>query len=774
MPQSTERAKNDGSVEDLPETAAAPPEQQELVSPPGMVMRSGRKKRRRSRETSGLTPDRELTKKRSRGGAKRPAEETEGDTNEEKHRGDEEMEDDDDDDDEDDDDMGDDGEEGEVLDVEPQQQVHAVAVNPAAVSHVVETTDAVAPAGADYSLPVSAKIAPAQNLRLPSEQTPGKRAIPSKLPPDTPYDNRYQGLLPQDEIQQVIEPPPEVSRVTDSLLQVDDAAMPDEPRVTTPVRRLFRTIRSTIKDIIVPSAADLDLDDDDISEHSFFAYRPHFWFAVIVLLQGLCFQFYLNPVLTTMYEMTSDSVLWYKGIIGIEPTIVENVTEVEVIVPVPSPPKKVTKIVETQVPDDAAPVIDDSEVVQHVEKLTGARDHYINSISAMKKGKEKIDNHLDQVKLALLDKEESLKAWDAALSEAELEINVLLETPPTDIPKVVEEREIIPVLQKLEAAALMDVNAEIVTAQVPMWEVVSSSGCPQPPSSDDDPFITATDAEEGNAKLKLAAGETVQQTVQDPEIEETIKDWVQDELEQTELAVANVDSDETVNADGDDIGLVIGVTGNDAKKIIDERLDASLSDTVGLLDVAAKYNGAEVIRRGARATTPSLVQSLPILNRLMAATKLRFYGHGPDAALTPTIPPDALGQCWSFENISKSRNPRWNSVYKRDKANGKYASLTVKLAKATTVKRVIIEHNTAPGKKESSAIMDFRVIGFADGKAGGNPIHLGAFRYDKEGSASQQFQITEADTELQSITLAIDSTYSKDYACLYRFRVLEN
>lgn len=789
MPQATDHTNKDVSIEDLPDAAAAPEEQQELVSPPGMVMRSGKKKRRRSRETSGLTPDRELTaKKRSRAGAAhatkkaRPADETNGNANEEEHRaeesledntGDEEMEDDDDDDD-----MGDEGEEGEVLAVEPHPQVHdaaaAAAVNSAAWSHVVEDAPAVAPGVTDDSLLVSAKIAPAQNLRLPSEQTPGKWAISANQPPDTPYDNRYQGLLVHDEIHQVIEPPPDISPVPDSLLHVNDASMPDEPQVTTPVRRLFRTIRSTIKDIIVPSAADLDLDDDDMSEQSFFAYRPHFWFAVIVLLQGLCFQFYLNPVLTTMYEMTSDSILWYKGIIGIEPTVIQNITEVEVIVPVPSPPKKVTKIVETQVADDSASAIDDTEVVQHIEKLAGAKDDYINTISTMVKEKATIENHLDEVKLALMDKEASLKAWDAALSDAELEINVLLDTPPIDIPKVVKKRNVMPVLQKLKAAARMDVHAEVVTAEVPMWEVVSSSGCPQPPSSDNDRFITRTDAEEGNAKLKATAQETMKETIQDSEVEETIKDWVQDELEHTELAVTSDEIVESGDADGEDMGLVIGVTGNEAKKIIDERLDASVSDTVGLLDVAAKYNGAEVIRRGARATTPSLVQSLPILNRLMAATKLRFYGHGPDAALTPTIPPDALGQCWSFENISKSRNPRWNSVHKRDKANGKYASLTVKLAKATTVKRVIIEHNAAPEKKDSSAIMDFRVIGFADGKASGNPIHLGAFRYEKEGSASQEFQVTEANDHLQSITLAIDSTYSKDYACLYRFRVLEN
>lgn len=224
----------------------------------------------------------------------------------------------------------------------------------------------------------------------------------------------------------------------------------------------------------------------------------------------------------------------------------------------------------------------------------------------------------------------------------------------------------------------------------------------------------------------------------------------------------------------EDIGLVIGVTEHDAKKMIDERLEATLGDSAGLLDVVARYNGAEVIRRGARATTPSLVQSLPLVNRLMAAAKLRFYGHGPYAALTPTIPPDALGQCWSFEDIARSKNPRWNGVYKRDNANGKYASLTIKLAKPTTIKRVLIEHNAAPGKKDSSAIMDFRVVGYADAKASGSPIHLGAFRYDKDGASSQQYQISEAHDELQSVTLAIDSVYTKDVACLYRFRVLEN
>jgi len=134
--------------------------------------------------------------------------------------------------------------------------------------------------------------------------------------------------------------------------------------------------------------------------------------------------------------------------------VIQNITEVEVIVPVPSPPKKVTKIAETHV-TDSAPAVDDTEVVQHIEKLAGAKGDYVNTISTMVKEKEKIENHLDEVKLALMDKEDSLKAWDAALSEAELEVNVLLESPPIDVPKVVKERDVVPVLQKLKKIKIL-------------------------------------------------------------------------------------------------------------------------------------------------------------------------------------------------------------------------------------------------------------------------------------------------------------------------------
>lgn len=755
---------------DVEEEIPVSPEGGDLISPTGMAMRSGRKKRRRDKETSGLTPDKEIKKKRKMrqptGVVKnKQASSSEGDTEEQDGEQDDlEMDDDDDDemggeweevDDDDDEEEGD--EEEEVDDEEPQQEVPAVAAKPA--TPVAEkANDETAKKGV-------------QRLRMPSEKTPGKPKARETQPPKTPYDKRFQGRVALEEIQRV-EEPPSVTRVTQPAVPVE-AIMPEPLQVDSPVRRLFRTIGTTIKEIIVPQAQDLDLDDDDeLSQHTTVVNSRYFWIIIILLLQLVFYPIGINPIFHTVSKFADKSILFYKHLLNLDPTVIENITKVEVIVHVPSQPTKITKTIKRIIPNEG-PASDNSEVIKHIEELAGPKDSFVGDLSNMERAKTDMTNQLDSVKSALLKKQESLKAWDAALSNVEEEIQeffrTLQVTPPSEIPKAVKEREVS--FKNLEDAAMMDVNTEIVSAEVPMWEVVSSTGCPQPPSMDNDPLISEQDIQEGSALLKQAAQETIDQTSKDPEIKEAVKEWVREELEDRDIVV-DVDAEEDVEEE-EDIGLILGVTEDEAKTIIGDRLEANLADTIGLLDVAARYNGGEVIRRGMRATTPSLVQSLPLLNRLMAATKLRFYGHGPEAALSPTIPPEALGQCWSFENIAKSSNPRWNSVYKRDKANGKYASLTIRLGTATTVKRVIIDHNSA-SDKDSSALRDFRVIGFTDARAAGEPIHLGTFRYEKEGAASQQFQITGAHDEIRSMTLAIDSTYSKDYACLYRFRVMEN
>jgi hypothetical protein len=152
-----------------------------------------------------------------------------------------------------------------------------------------------------------------------------------------------------------------------------------------------------------------------------------------------------------------------------------------------------------------------------------------------------------------------------------------------------------------------------------------------------------------------------------------------------------------------------------AQGIIVELLEKQRADQLGVVDYASIIAGASVIER---ATSQSLIDSLPLLNRLMESARLRFYGYGPEAALTPTFPVTALGQCWAFASDS-------------GRMGGRYATLTVQLGKPIYVTNVAIEHAARELTDQlESAIRSFRIIGYEDGDAMGNPWHLGSFAYD--------------------------------------------
>jgi Sad1 / UNC-like C-terminal len=212
---------------------------------------------------------------------------------------------------------------------------------------------------------------------------------------------------------------------------------------------------------------------------------------------------------------------------------------------------------------------------------------------------------------------------------------------------------------------------------------------------------------------------------------------------------------------------------NTIKHMIAARLEFERADQTGRVDYAALYNGASVIRKGERATSPSLVDSLPIVNRLAAALRLRFYGHGPEAALTPTHPTTALGQCWAFG--PDARGDQFNY----------FASFSIRLAKPIFVERISIEHPSSLQVlyKIRTAIRSFRVLGFEDDEAQGTAWRLGSYSYeivdDDSGNRARLRQEYEIPNHvngvdippLRSITLAIDSNWGMPYSCLYRVRV---
>ena len=113
---------------------------------------------------------------------------------------------------------------------------------------------------------------------------------------------------------------------------------------------------------------------------------------------------------------------------------------------------------------------------------------------------------------------------------------------------------------------------------------------------------------------------------------------------------------------------------------------------------------------------------------------------------------------------------------------GLYATLSVRLASAVYVTEIMVEHNPTvipshESSSSSSAIKHFRVLGFEDGGAFGDPWELGSFTFIPGSSISQTtFSIPamldgQRIPKMKVISIAVDSNGGANYSCLYRVRV---
>jgi len=194
---------------------------------------------------------------------------------------------------------------------------------------------------------------------------------------------------------------------------------------------------------------------------------------------------------------------------------------------------------------------------------------------------------------------------------------------------------------------------------------------------------------------------------------------------------------------------------------IEERLWKDAADLTGEVDYASIRMGAQVIRKGPHRTSQSLIDNLPLANKVMHMAGVRFYGHGPEAALTPTFPRTALGQCWSFSGSNKS-----------DRLSGNLGTLSVRLPKKIIATSILLEHQPEQYTNAKTAPRLFRVIGYEDEHALSRPLELGMFEYDIDGSPMQEYEIKRKQQRaIQSITLSVDANWGAPYTCLYRFRV---
>ena len=212
-----------------------------------------------------------------------------------------------------------------------------------------------------------------------------------------------------------------------------------------------------------------------------------------------------------------------------------------------------------------------------------------------------------------------------------------------------------------------------------------------------------------------------------------------------------------------------------ASKDIDRLLEIEDADRTGKFDYASVIHGARVLRRGPRATSLSLFEGLPLINRVLAYSKLRFYGHPPEVALRPTTALYSPGHCWSFGDDFSSNRARLQT--QADGLQGEYATLTVALSQEIIVTEVVIDHapRGSASNNGNTAIKTFRVIGYEDMGAFGEPWELGSFQYDFK-LGLQTFTIpTSIDgttvPKLKAVSLAVDTNWGAEYSCLYRFRV---
>ena len=218
------------------------------------------------------------------------------------------------------------------------------------------------------------------------------------------------------------------------------------------------------------------------------------------------------------------------------------------------------------------------------------------------------------------------------------------------------------------------------------------------------------------------------------------------------------------------------MTSEEMEATLQERFEQEWADRTGQVDYASLLNGAKIL-----SSSRSYKDTLPVLNRLLHIWGLKFYGHGPDAALLPTVPPNALGQCWSFRQRSVKEQQMIMDDEQQSKQYdyrpGSLATLEVSLAQKIRISSVRLEHTPAGSKNSSSAIRSFRIIGFTFPDATSPPLELGSFEFTDLEQGFQEFKVSSM-VPLRAISLAMDSQWGsssnkegEDLACLYRFRV---
>lgn len=664
-------------------------------------------------------------------------------------------------------------------------------------------------AAQDKSAPAATTLPPAQ-LRMLSQQTPGRPVSTEILQPETANDLIAVGVgldpammtgsqaakSTKSSMKLILEHHtlgPAV-RTTENVLPTATPA--DAAHPTLPMNGLSITSPPLRRQPVVnlePVMAAVKTDEGGLMLPEW-VHSVRVWFLILLCMQICYNQVTIHPILTTTTECSKALIGTLKAFTIGRPVPspplphLETNTSSLFITPQPRSPMDLVgdqdttwKEHDSSVPGDKneddvhgeyRDDIDDSETLEGQRQMTPAEDPaQLKAIEAkiqfLKDTQSRLANARDELfqlmsaaeQEAVLLRERSGQMVDqniVRLRRIASTIEGLLEKNET-----LTSKSLISVRQILgnDGAYVLDLPSLV------LWNITTQSDdiirCDVTPPAD---RLGEEEALQAASQIAGEITQTVDEIVASDDLANSVIQWVSENVD------AELREPLTIDIKNQMPRKQHGSTLEAIKGVIRARLEVEQADFTGKVDYATILNGASVIKSGRYVTSPSLVDKLPYLNRVASALKLRFYGHGPEVALLPTYPPRALGQCWSFQEDDS------------EGGIGKYATFSVSLARPIQLTSISIEHPPADiNDRVKTAIRKFRVFGFENPDASGRMWTLGSFEYQIHRSSSiiQEYEIDSdirGDTlpPLQSVTLAIDSNWGMQYSCLYRFRIHGN
>jgi hypothetical protein len=784
--------------------AAAGTPLQDEISPPGMKRRlrsTGQpqtQKRRRSNEegtsgsNSGSLPQKKKARVTKRGEEKDVAKDDDDDDDDddldEVFTDEEEQEDHDEDMEEQDVDKdADDGNDDRKIPA-AQNGTNGNGNGNGSSSHTTTTTTytqvpaatAAAAAAATTQATASQRVPPVSKLRMPSKHTPGKlKERETAVLPNEPPASLADNLPPPSRRLVFSNQKKPATNAADAVAATATAAAGElrpvngdapvgEEEQQVPVVavveaeafhvKMFRSVREGIAQVMAAATAAAQVepevgDNEEKANHH--KDLPHLvlqwltisyvWFGIFLMLQVLFWPVWIHPILSTVVETSKEARVFYKGALNLgSPVAVvyENVNVTLAVVPVPDDPAASADLNDTNVTAVTAAELEDvtkmrksklAALANLQEALGKSKTELVDSVDLYKSEIDHLDKIIQAEKESISPKKADLVSTKAMLGTVLKQEDEYVVSSPL-LPRI---RDFL----KPEDTFLLDLK-EFDFSKIP----------------DGDDCDGAFDKSINRSLLSTVANQTVEEAdanmnaiIAKPETAGLVRAWLRKSPPVGAVAIPK----RKIQAGGSSMSSI--------HMVVEGRLAVERADQTGNIDYAAIYNGAAVIRSGDRATTPALVNKLPLFNRIAALLSLRFYGHGAEIALTPTYPRDALGQCWAFEKAS-------------EKYSG-FGTLSVRLAKPVFVTSISIEH---PPKevtdRVNTAIRSFRVFGFESPDAQGKAWPIGDFEYMIGEETRQEFDIEDEVAnvdvpKLQSISIAVDSNWGTPYACLYRVRV---